>query len=248
MLPSNFTQKELDAFYLHFQPDVVSATGGEPLLQPVMVEKLARSVSRYGGALELVTNGFFITENTVARLNNINPKTFYQISLDGDKPYHDYLRNHPQAFEMAIQAIKIASASGAVTKARFTATNGNLSTLPTVIRILDDLGDPSIKLVIRPILSKGRGLDNELTVDKDFEYFDQFADMAEMIEVETTDNTGKCGCGVDTVAIDPLGDIYPCTYFTRNPEYKMGHLKDFSDMTEHKDFKKFNGACYARSL
>ena len=242
----DFTQEQSDEFYGHFRPAVVSATGGEPLLKQGLVMKIARSTEAYGGSMELVTNGLLLTEKLVKELGETNGRTFYQISLDGNRKYHDMLRNWNGAYDGAMKAIGIASESGALTKVRMTVTEENFQQIPEVISSLDAYGRENILLVMRPVVTRGRALANGLKFGgADFSELDGFG--ARHISVETTDNKGKCGCGVDTVAVDPKGDIYPCTYFASNPKYLMGNITgQFRGLSEHAEFAGFRGTCYAR--
>ena len=248
--PVNFTQDQSDTFYDFFKPDIVSATGGEPLLEIDLVKKLARSTSRYGGSLELVTNGLLLSEDIVKELNNLNDRTFYQISLDGNKEFHDSLRNLSGAYEEAIKAIDLASASGRPTKVRLTVTSENYEQIPEVIERLDEYQRENIHLVMRPIIISGRAKDNHLNFGNiNFSDLDKLAENTRFIHVETTDNQGKCGCGIDTIAINPIGEIYPCCYMVFTPEYKMGNMFDnYEGLKEHPSFVNFGGDCYARSL
>jgi MoaA/NifB/PqqE/SkfB family radical SAM enzyme len=243
-----FTKEESDDFYGFFNPEVVSATGGEPLLELELVKIIAKSTANYGGGVELVTNGHFITERIVSELNRLNDKTFYQISLDGLEPYHNYIRGNINAYMDAFNAIDICSASGRTTKARMTVTSENADQIPKIIQLLDIYQRDNIHLVMRPVIELGRAKDNDLKFgERSFRDLDSYAELAEFTTVETTDNSGKCGCGIDTIAIDPKGDIYPCTYFTFDDRYRMGNFfSGFREMGEHKEFQNFGGGCYAR--
>jgi MoaA/NifB/PqqE/SkfB family radical SAM enzyme len=244
-----FSQEQSDRFYGKFQPEVVSATGGEPLLETGLVKKIAKSTAMYGGKMELVTNGFMLTENLVAELNDLNPHTFYQISLDGNKTYHNYLRQNSLAFDKAISAIDTASLYGAFTKVRLTATDDNFDQIPSLINLLDSYKRGNIQLVIRPVISNGRAQKNKLNFQKDFESVSKLSKLAENINVEVPDNAGQCGCGVNTIAINPKGEIFPCTYFTSKPEFKMGDMTgDLDSLSEHPKFQSFGGVCFARSI
>jgi uncharacterized protein len=244
-----FSQDIFDRFYAFFKPAVVSATGGEPLLEKDSVLKIARSTNNYGGAMEVVTNGFFLTSDMVQKLAEINSNTFYQISLDGLSAFHNDLRRNPNAFDAALKAIDTASGFGAKTKVRLTATNENFNEIPALIDVLDGFGRENICLVMRPVLPAGRAQANGLSVNVPFSEFNKFADNAKFIEVETTDNMGKCGCGSSTIAVDPYGGIYPCTYFVSDEKYCMGNIEgDLNSMNELKEFVEFKGVCYARHL
>lgn len=237
----------LEKFYSKYKPNVVSATGGEPLLNKKMVKLLGKVINSYGGALEVVTNGTLIDEEFVDELQQLNPKTFYQISLDGMKEYHNYLRNSDSAFERAIRGIKIISDRNIRLKVRFTATDKNFEDLPKLIELLDNFENKNIELVIRPIVSCGRANDNNLEFSKEYSVFNRL--NSKNIKISTTDNSGKCGCGVDTVAIDAEGNIYPCNYTIGNDHYLMGSIYDNDTLLyENKEFKEFSGNCYARHL
>src|SRR3989339_242074 len=173
-----FSQSDFDRFYLFYKPGIVSATGGEPLLRLDLVRMIARSTALYGGAMELVTNGFFLTEELVRELNGINPKTFYQVSLDGSEKFHNDLRGHSLAYRRAMRAIDVASKSGALTKARLTAMNDNFSDIPKVISALDAFGRKNIRLVIRPALCAGRAKKNDLRFDAGFGEFERLGNHA----------------------------------------------------------------------
>lgn len=236
----------LKNFYMKYKPDVVSATGGEPLLNKKMVKLLGKTINKYGGSLEIVTNGTLIDEKFVNEMQEINPNTFYQISLDGMKNYHNYLRNNDSAFERAIRGIKIISDKNIRLKIRFTATDQNFKDLPELINLLDSFQNENIELVIRPVVSSGRANDNNLVFLKDYKIFNSL--NAKIIKISTTDNSGKCGCGVNTVAINEQGNIYPCNYTIGNNQYLMGNIYDNDSLLENEEFKNFKGNCYARHL
>lgn len=240
------TEDDLKKFYLKYKPDVVSATGGEPLLNKAMVKLLGKVVNQYGGSLEIVTNGTLIDEEFVEEIQHINPNTFYQISLDGLKDYHNFLRNNDQAFQRAMKGIKIISDRKIRLKVRFTATDENYEELPELISLLESFGNGNIELVIRPVVVTGRAKDNNLAFTKDYRIFNEL--HSDIIKISTTDNSGKCGCGVNTVAIDDLGDIYPCNYTVGNSHYLMGNIHDNTHLFEDEEFSSFKGNCYARHL
>ena len=239
-------EEVLNRFYLKYQPKVVSATGGEPLLNKKMVKLLGKVINKYGGSLEIVTNGTLIDEKFVDEIQRINPNTFYQISLDGMSSYHNYLRNNDKAFEMAIRGINIISNKNIRLKVRFTATDENYEDLPKLIKLLESFNNKNIELVIRPVVTTGRAKDNNLVFSKDYSILNNL--KSNIIKISTTDNSGKCGCGVNTVAINEEGNIYPCNYTVGNDNYLMGNIFDNINLYEDQEFKNFKGNCYARHL
>lgn len=239
-------EETLKRFYLKYQPNIVSATGGEPLLNKSMVKLLGSIINKYGGALEIVTNGTLIDEQFVEEMQKINPKTFYQISIDGLKDYHNYLRNSNTAFDRAMRGIEIIARKNIHLKVRFTATDENYLQLNDLVKLLESFNNKNIELVIRPIVVTGRAIDNGLKFSQDFSVLNKI--HSDIIRISTTDNSGKCGCGVNTVAINEKGNIYPCNYTVGNNHYLMGSIYDDFTMYENEEFSNFKGNCYARHL
>ena len=245
-----FTQEQADNFYGFFKPETVSATGGEPLLEYELVKTLARSTEKYGGALELVTNGLYLTKEKISELTGLNSKLFFQISLDGNENYHNELRQNKQAYESAIKAIDLCSQTDRLVKVRMTVTPFNQNQIPEVINLLDGYKKENIHLVMRPVIDSGRAKDNDLSFGNDFSgKLPSYDHLAKYIRVETTYNQDKCGCGRDTVAINPQGEIFPCCYMVFNPKYKMGNItENYKELQQNSEFTNFKGTCYARYL
>ena len=239
-------EEVLNRFYLKYKPDVVSATGGEPLLNKSMVKLLGSVINKYGGALEVVTNGTLIDYKIVDEIQRINPNTFYQISLDGLEDYHNYLRNNNTAFKRAMRGIEIISKRNIRLKVRFTATDENYTQLEDLVKLLESYNNKNIELVIRPVVVTGRAMDNGLQFSHDYSILNNL--HSNIIRISTTDNSGKCGCGVNTVAISEKGGIYPCNYTVGNDRYLMGNIYEDFTMYENDEFSNFKGNCYARHL
>lgn len=239
-----FTQGQADDFYGFFKPESVSATGGEPLLYFNLVKILAKSTAKYGGSLELVTNGLLLTREILTELNDLNSDMFYQISLDGIEEFHDYLRQKRGAYRNgAIKAINLCSKSGKLTKARMTITTENYDQIPEVIKILDEFERTNIQLIMRSALDVGRANKNKLSFGNDLiSKLKSFRRLARFIKISVTDRCGYC---LDSISVDPLGDIYPCSYFVFNPEYKMGHMSDPVGLQLQPDFVNYTGKCFA---
>jgi len=244
----DFTQETLDEFYWFYKPETTSATWWEPLLRPEFVYRLAKATANYWWKIELVTNWFFLNEDVFEKIMNINPGTFFQISLDGTEKEHNTMRWNDIAYKKALEAINLTSSRGARTKVRFTATNDNINTLDNLVKVLESYNRDNIELIIRPVLLEWRAATNNLwKLDED--WLQKLRNLSWNIIIETTDNAWRCWCWIDTIAINPLWDIYPCTYFTEKLWYKMWNITDkVWKLEEHLEFKKFNWTCYARKL
>ncbi|EKE29536.1 MAG: radical SAM protein [uncultured bacterium (gcode 4)] len=242
----NYSQRFYDAFYWRIKPEMTSITGWEPLLKKDIVFKIARSIANYNWRVELVTNSYFLDSKTVDELNSINPKTIYQISLDWLEDYHNHIRWDAFAFEKVMRAIRLLLDKWAYIKIRLTATSENFWSIRQVIGLLEGYGSENIELVIRSVISKWNAIKNRLILDKDMNMSEI---TSPLIKVSITDNEWKCGCWIDTIAISPAWDIYPCTYFIWNDKFKMWNITDsILGLQENADFLSFNWACYARSI
>lgn len=241
---NHFTQEQADKFYSYFKPESVSATGGEPLLEPELVKIITKSIVKYGGELELVTNGLLLTENFVKELNDLNPHTSFQISFDGSEKLHDHMRQHQGAYQAAVKAIDLCSGLGNSTKARMTVTSENYSQIPEVIKTLDQFQRKDIKLIMRVALNTGRAYKNHLGFSYNLSSeLKKYQSLAKFITVSITDRCGYC---LDSLTVDPKGDIYPCCYFTFNPEYKMGSMfDDPRKLRAQPEFASYTGKCFA---
>lgn len=89
---------DLDANYT-----TIAIIGGEPLLRDD-IEDLGYELQKRGLHYGIVTNAFLLTRDRINSLWESGLRSL-SISLDGLEKNHNWLRNHPQSFEKAINAI-----------------------------------------------------------------------------------------------------------------------------------------------
>lgn len=243
-----YTQEEIDNFYHYFKPKVVSATGGEPLLEYETVKQIARSLKSYGAELELVTNAYFLTQQILDELISINPNLSCQISLDGLNDYHNKIRGNKFAFEKALNGIKLCLDKGIPVKPRLTLMKDNYEETFKVIDLLNNISKPNdaIKLVIRPVVNFGRARDNDI---KSVPHTEQelkkiFNNYSDHVEIGVTE---RCGFCTNSLAVDHNGDMYECCYLIPNKEYFIGNITDdLSKLTRNEEFINHKGKCYIK--
>lgn len=243
-----YTQEEIDAFYHYYKPEVVSATGGEPLLEVPTVKQIARSIAEYGGELELVTNAFLLTDELLEELRAINPNLSCQISLDGLEDYHNRVRGSKQAYARALNGIKMCLQKGIPVKPRLTLTSENYDETFDVIELLNSISKPEdeIKLVIRPVVNFGRARDNGIisVPQSEAELKELFNVVSEHVPVGVTERCGYC---TNSLAIDYKGDMYECCYLIPNPAYFIGNITDDQKtLTRNAEFMNHKGKCYIK--
>jgi radical SAM enzyme (rSAM/lipoprotein system) len=88
---------------------VLVITGGEPLCAPGLDEILA-AVARHGFAWGMVSNGWALDRETLARLLDRGLQSL-TLSLDGFADEHDWLRGRPGSFDRVVSAIRLAAAA-----------------------------------------------------------------------------------------------------------------------------------------
>lgn len=244
----HYTQEELDRFYHYYKPEVVSATGGEPLLEYETVKQIAASLSAYGAELELVTNAYLLTSEKVAELKSINENLSCQISIDGLEEYHNKVRGNKEAFKRAVNGIMLCLERDIPVKPRLTLTKENYEETYRVIEYLNEISskDSKIKLIIRPVVNFGKAKDNGLisVKESEAELKEMFNNYSDHVLVGVTERCGYC---TNSLAINQLGDMYECCYLIPNPKYYIGNITDDQKkLTRNKEFMDHRGKCYIK--
>lgn len=243
-----YTMEEIDKFYHFFKPSVVSVTGGEPLLEYDTVKQIAKSLSSYGGEVELVTNAYFLTSEILDELQSINPKLSCQISIDGLSKCHNKVRGNDYAFEKAIEGIKLCLSKGVSVKPRLTLMADNYDETFKVIDLLNSIStiDDKIKLIIRPVVNFGRAKENNIksVIQTESELKQIYNDYSDHVMIGVTE---RCGFCTNSLAIDYKGDMYECCYLIPNPKFYIGNIGDeLSKLTRNEEFLNHKGKCYIK--
>ena len=121
---------------------VVLFSGGEPLLQPDIVELAGRAVE-LGMRAVISTNGTLITPGKAEELASVG-LSYVGISLDGDREVHDSFRGVDGAFERTMEGIANARNAGIKTGLRFTISKRNAGEIPAVFDIMERENIPRI--------------------------------------------------------------------------------------------------------
>ena len=89
--------EKIENFILHLNKNNeklgahINFTGGEPFIKKNFLDLLEVVNSRGFFTFGILTNGFLLQKDELLRLKSFKP-SFIQISLDGNKPTHDYIR------------------------------------------------------------------------------------------------------------------------------------------------------------
>lgn len=117
----------------------INYSGGEPFIRKDFIEIL-RYTSEKNIDIGITTNGFFINEEIANQLLKIKNLKVVQISLDGpNETVHNYIRNNPESFKRAIEAIKILRQKGITTGVVTTVMKINVSLVSKIVELINDL-------------------------------------------------------------------------------------------------------------
>lgn len=157
-MPMNDFLKVLDEINEHdHEPTLIAITGGEPLLRKDL-EKCGYEIRKRGFYWGMVTNGFAYTNERHSSLLAAGMGSV-TVSLDGLKDTHNWLRNHPQSYDRALNAINLIASSHVASDVVTCVHKRNLSELEELYHIIRESGMKAWRLfTIAPI---GRAKDNK---------------------------------------------------------------------------------------
>lgn len=200
----------------------IEITGGEPLLHPDFIKIISLCYEKFV-LIGLLTNGTLLNEKKIKEIEPFKDKIVISVSLDCHIPHiHDKRRGMKGAFEKTTTAIKMLSKHGFLTRVAMVIDKENWTYIEPTILLAKSLGASTFGY--SPILPFGRGKDN-------FEFWDAFVNeflkstedivtkYKDFLNLKTTSDIkelqrpGGCGAGHRVFAIDPKGNVRPCTTF-----------------------------------
>lgn len=136
-----------------FGAPVMLFSGGEPLVREDLVD-LAQHATTKGMRAVISTNGTLITREKARELKKVN-LSYVGISLDGGEEVHDKFRAVPNSFKKAVQGIENCKAEGLKVGLRFTINRRNVTEVPKLFRLVEDLDIP--RICFYHLVYSGRG-------------------------------------------------------------------------------------------
>lgn len=130
--------------------EVLSLSGGEPMLYPELRELTALSRA-LGFRTVAITNGFRVNARFADLLDRFDGLA---VSFDGMKEVHDRVRGNPRAFDMAVAALEYLQETGKPAAAAYTASRDSLGDIPDFVEMAARLGVRAVQ--IRPLVMAGR--------------------------------------------------------------------------------------------
>lgn len=210
---------------------IIAITGGEPLLRQDLAD-CGRALRQHGFQWGIVTNGLLYTEARhrellAAGLGSVT------VSLDGLEETHNWLRNHPQSFQRALEALRLIAQTPQLNYDVVTCVHQrNLPELPALKKTLIENGIRHWRLfTIAPI---GRAKENETLQLSRAQVEEMFQFIAETRQEGSIDlkfsceaYTGKyeeqvrdsyffCRAGINIGSVLINGDICACPNINRS--------------------------------
>ena len=150
----------------------VSLTGGEPLIRRDFLEIVDRILGR-GMCIDVImTNGALVDGRLLDELDARGCHPEFNMSFDGPKPWHDWLRGVDGAHDSVRRALALCHERGFVTGCEHVLHKGNIDTLRETIRTLGDLGVSSLKVNRLTCVGEGAALsDYAITAEEEYETY-----------------------------------------------------------------------------
>lgn len=238
--------------------------GGEPLLHPERIERIAGRVrgavpNDVSVTIGLITNGYFLDEKMVDRLlpyGLVNA----QVTFDGDETTHHLSRVHKKGentFRRILDNVSAASRNIRIT------VNGNYqeNTIAGFEPLLDELVGKlpaGTKVKFSPALEalasvEGAGYGSCTWSGADHDHMLPLHDaiVRRGFETGAVNAVGPCAFhDVDNYAIDPAGHIFKCPGFIGYPDWAVGDVEaglgaDYERMLA-RDTQETCGSCSHR--
>lgn len=228
----------------------IKISGGEPLLNIEITEKIINFALENNINIVVETNGLLLNENF---LKNIPHNVHFSISIDStDEKIHDLFRGVKGAFQKTISNLKLLRKYDFPFNITFSFSNDNLSEIPKMITLSKKLGANSLKL--NPIMLLGRANVNFKNEQKNWPYAISYDDLFQVymnfcsknkygipvdmmvpfswyfIKLISHQDAGDFGvCDPSTiVSLLPNGEIGLCAEAKRSEKFEYGNLKNSS--------------------
>ena len=150
----------------------VSLTGGEPLIRSDFLDIIDRILERDMRVDMIMTNGSLVDETLLDALRKRNCYPEFNMSFDGTKEWHDWLRGVDGAFDSVCRAFRLCREKGFRTGAELVLHKGNRNLLRESVRLLGNMGVSSLKVAGLRAAGEGASISEQaLTMEEVYECF-----------------------------------------------------------------------------
>lgn len=142
----------------------IGVTGGEPFLEPDMPETVARLAEIV--PVVVLTNGTLFTRRRLERMAPLGGADVrLQISLDSSDPVANDTMRGPENFRKVVEAIPRLVDMGIKVRVASTLEYVDRADLSDLCSLHRRLGVPDEDHIVRPIVRRGRAVDNDMGID-----------------------------------------------------------------------------------
>lgn len=221
----------------------ISIYGGEPLLPKTknIISYILKTFDTY--QINIITNGYYLEQFTEVFDNKENIK--FQITLDGNKEYHDKVRYQlcgGGTFDKIIANIAIMLQKNHKINIRTNICRGNLQYIQDLIKLFErefsnykDLIAFSFDVITQIeetdkdfifiwLNDNYKALSKIFKINTSFNNCNIFRALAERKPIEL--KTNYCNSETTSRIFDPYGNIYSCMMMVGNEEEAIGHYSD----------------------
>ena len=215
----------------------ITLSGGEPTIHPQFLQILKYASQRFE-RIQILSNGWKITEVFAQNLQPYKDKLIVQISVDGmNEKTHDYIRGRQGSFKRACNAISVLSKQHISCTAAMLITRFNLPQIEQTFLLTQRLGAEGFRIGRTTSTGRAKLKHWELT-QKEFKkageticrlskqygnnvYVESWEDIITGVHPTITESTqqhntrSNCGAGHRVINITPAGDVTPCSLFTK---------------------------------
>ena len=222
--------------------------GGEPLLNPEVIENVSLRVldiCRDSDALLegfITTNGFLLNEKNAAMLKRCHIRES-QITIDGDRDTHNarrFLVDRTGTFDQIVKNLFVANEYLDRFRIRINVDSQSKDNMLQVIDLLDPLKE-KIWLAFLPV-QQVNGYCNETISYEDFR--NKVSGLNELAAARGFRVSpgyrlsGATYCGAynkQYILLDPRGDVHRCVVMTGKHQYRAGYLSDNGELVFEKN-------------
>ena len=177
-------------------------SGGEPLLHR-QFDKIVEHMRLSGMRLSIATNGTLVTD----KIDLFEEKDGIQISLDGDRYFHDWLRGQG-VYDAVIQAIEDLKERNFFVGLSYTVCGENKHLADHIIKLAKKYGIKAINVNMFMDLSNAEI--TPLTVDEFKQVREKFKKEGFIIS-EPCYLRGRCIAGIAVLSVLPDGTFWDCS-------------------------------------
>ncbi len=213
----------------------IALVGGEPFLRPDLGE-IIDFMYKLRFAFSISTNGMLIDEKKIEVIKRKN-LVKVSVSLDGNEAVHNSLRGHPQAYQKALQGIKMLTGHQIKTAVAMVINRDTHHIIEHVIRAAIENG--ATYFMVNDMIPVGRGIEIEdkcLTYDEYQEHTARMREFSKLYgdkikvlwkgmrpEGKSDESFGIlmksiCGAALTELTIDHEGYIQGCPFLPKTNE------------------------------